>query len=305
MDNLTTRDQRFLAAGFEKVTQEALENLHKRNSNVNKNAREGIAKYKFFNVYINKETWEITLDSDKRMHNYIKKPVLNHYKMYDFIEPGDVLARVQIITPGDEDEPDQPTVEKTIKADVLTVHLAKWDNHPLNSPERVDGVYLVIETLKRAKKVLVQFDYEGPTRHELAAHAFMEMMRQMGFLNVRYEIGHNYEFSLSGTPDRAESDYAMAIQKLKEYARFYPNVGGAITLIVHHYIPTKTRLSVAIQSDAREYDSATNDSFLVPHREYIFPVVNRSNADTVIQVMAAHLKDLADSIYYRFHTHTL
>lgn len=301
----TTREQRFIAAGFENVTKEAIENLHKRDSNVNKNAREGIAKYQSFNVYINKTTWEITLDSDKRMHNYIKKPVLNHYKPFDFIKPEDVLARVQIVTPGDEEELEQPAVETAVKDDLIHVNLGRWDNHPLNAPERVDGIYEAIEALKHAKRVIIQFDYEGRTRHELAAHAFMEMMRQLGFLNVRYEIGYNHEFSISGTPDRTEIDYSEAIQKLKEYAKFYSHTGGSITLIVHHYIPTKTRLNVAIQSDARDYDSATNDSFLVPHREYALPVVNRSNADTVIEVMAAHLKDLADSIYYRFHVHTI
>lgn len=305
MTTYSTRSLDIMKAGFEDITKEAMENLHKRNSNINRNARENIATHSYFKVFINRTTWTITIDSEKRLHNYVLKPIMAHYKPFDFVSP-DTVAKSGASLPSPVEEPDDgPAVEPVKKEESATVNLGHWDNYPNSSMERMDGIAEVLLALNRAKRVEVQFDYPSRSRHELASKVFMGMMRDLGHLNIKYEIDNNFNFILSGSGDEPEMEYTDIIRNLKFYARSSGDAGGEIALVIHHISPTKTKLRITIHSDHREFDNATNDFYPVMGREFTLPLVNRSNADMIIEIIKSHLQDIAGDIFYRFHVHKI
>lgn len=304
---MTTYSQRALdimKAGFVDITDEAMANLHKRNSNINRNARENIAKHMYFKVFINHKTWEITIDSEKRLHDYVKNPIMSHYKPFDFIKPDEVASRASAI---EEPEPaeDAPEAERVRREEQVVVNLGIWDNTPKSSPERLDGIMNAILGLKYAKRVQIRFDYPSRSRHEMASNVFMGMMRDLGYTNLKYEIDSEFNFFITGKADVPEMEYEEIVQKLRFYARSSAEAGGEIVLVIHHISPTKTKLKITIQSDAREFDNLTNDYYPVMGREFSLPLVNRSNADMIIDIMKLHLQDIAKEVFYRFHVHKI
>lgn len=70
------------------------------------------------------------------------------------------------------------------------LYFNKWDNYDESSPKRMDAVNEVIEAVEEHGEVAISFDYEGRTRHEIAAHVMADMLPK----EYKKEIGYNYKF---------------------------------------------------------------------------------------------------------------
>lgn len=86
-------------------------------------------------------------------------------------------------------------LEETIKL-VPSLTLDKWDNYEDNDPKRMEAIDKALEMLKDFDKISVTFDYDGRTRHQLAASTFVDMMKEMGHGEYKFVIGYNYEFTI-------------------------------------------------------------------------------------------------------------
>jgi|SRR5699024_2386045 len=76
------------------------------------------------------------------------------------------------------------------------LYFDKWDNYESDSPERMNAINEVLAALEKHGRVSVSFDYEGRTRHEMAAHVFKETLEKMGHTDLTFKIGYNYEFTI-------------------------------------------------------------------------------------------------------------
>lgn len=303
MIHYNKRTNNFNKLGFNKVTETLMERLNKRKSDVNKKVLDGIAVHTYFEVFINSKTKELTIYCDKRIHNYVLAGVLKFFKDYKFISYEVILER----TP-EEPEPIKdaaPAVApEPLKVDLIHINLGKWDNYPTGAPERLDGVEIVLQALRGAKRVQIRFEYEGHTRHHMAALHFISLLREMGYTKIDYKLDFDYIFELSGSPDRAAVSYTTAVERVRSYGRSYPGYGGEVVLFAK-YEKNSVYLRIIVQSDTREYRELENDFYPVPNREFPLEPIKRENADTLIQVMAAHLSEVADGLFYRFYLHRI
>lgn len=88
---------------------------------------------------------------------------------------------------------DGQIIETLIKP--VFVDLQRWDNLQPNTPEYIAGLNTVIQSLQYTGKVRVEFNYEGRTRHETAAHKLYGVLQEMGYSNVKATID-DYTFIL-------------------------------------------------------------------------------------------------------------
>lgn len=294
------RTNKFDKLGFKKVTELTMERLNKRKSDVNRKVLDGIAVHDYFEVFINSKTKELTIYCDKRIHNYVLAGVMKFFKEYTHVPYEVVLERQP---PEETPEVPQPALEP-VKVDLIHINLGKWDNYPKGAPERLDGVEIVLQALTGAKRVQVRFEYDGYTRHKMAAMNFVGLLRELGYTGINYHLDFDFIFELSGSPDRAIVSYAKAVERVRSYARNYQHFGGEVVLLAEHR-KNDVRLRVIVQSDAREYREIENDHYPVPNREFPLEIIKKDNADLLIQVMAQHLSEVADDLFYRFHLHQI
>lgn len=295
------RTNLFDKLGFNKVTDLTMAKLDKRKSDVNKKVKEGIAVHTFFEVFINNKTSELTIYCDKRIHSYVLAGIMKFFKSYEYVPYEAVLER----KPEEEPELLEPIKEPApVKVDIIHINLGKWDNYPKGAAERLDGLEIVLQALTGAECVRVRFEYEGHTRHSMAAMNFVSLLREMGYTNINYKLDFDFIFELSGSPERAPVAYTTAVERIRSYARTYPNFGGEVVLMVRQD-KDAIQMQIIVQSDAREFRELENDFYPVPNREYPLQNIKPVNADLLIQVMAAHLKEVADDLFYRFYVHQI
>lgn len=64
---------------------------------------------------------------------------------------------------------------------MVTVYLDKWDNYPMDVPERLEALDEVLELVDKSWGVKVSFDYAGFTRELQAGEAMLQMARERGY----------------------------------------------------------------------------------------------------------------------------
>lgn len=76
-----------------------------------------------------------------------------------------------------------------------TLVFEKEDFDP-NDPKRMKAIFEVLAALCNFDTVHVSFDYEGRTRHKIMANAFKEKLIELGYGDLKFTIGDNYEFTI-------------------------------------------------------------------------------------------------------------
>ena len=80
---------------------------------------------------------------------------------------------------------------------VNTIFLDKWDNYPDAHPARMQGINLALDMLQKYDAIRINFNYEGRTRHELAAQRFKMRMHHMNVAkDYDFEVEYNYHFEI-------------------------------------------------------------------------------------------------------------
>lgn len=82
-----------------------------------------------------------------------------------------------------------------------TLIFDKWDNYDHDDPKRMRAIFEVLAALQQFDTVHVKFDYEGRTRHEIAANVFKDYMLKMGYTEFDYIIDYNYVFTIKRKTD--------------------------------------------------------------------------------------------------------
>ena len=295
------RTNQFDKLGFKKVTELTMERLNKRENDVNRKVKEGIAVHTFFEVFLNSKTYEVTIYCDKRIHNYVLAGIMKFYKSYTYVPYEAVLERKpEEPEPVPQAEPEPEKEPEKIMVDHVHINLGKWDNYPTGAPERLDGVEIVLHALSGAKAVFVRFDYDGLTRHAMAAQNFVGLLREMGYADIDYELDFEYVFKLTGSPKRSTVSYKHAIEKVKQYGRIHAEYGGEVVLLAK-YARDTVDVQIIVQSDARVFREFDADNCPIANREFPLETIKKENADLLIHVMGEHLKDIADGLFYRFY----